>query len=450
MKTPLPPKVTTGPYFSLRKPISRRHFLKGAGVALTLPLLNSMLPTFARARPAFASLDLGTKPRRMFAIITNLGIVAADFRPTGAGREYKLSPYLEVLKDHRDDFTVFTGVSLPNVDGGHPTDNAWLTGAPNPGSSSFRNTISLDQVVAEAIGTRTRFPSLALAVNGSNSLSWTGNGVSIPPEQKVADVFKQLFVQGTPEEIEGQMRKLAAGRSILDTIADQVKTLERYSGSPDRDRIDQFLTSVRTLENRLLISEGWEKKPKPVVNVPAPVDVDSQTRFIEKIKAMYDLSRLVLETDSTRAITLFINSASTGVVDSANLGVAITEGYHGLSHHGKSEAKLAQLKALDIAQLKQLADLFVGLKTVTEEGESLLDRTMVLYGSNLSDGNSHASANLPTLFAGGGFKHGQHLVFDTVHNYPLTNLHLSMLHRLGIEADHFSSSTGTMRGLEMV
>ena len=450
MKALFNTRVADGPYLSLRKPISRRHFLKGAGVALSLPLLDSMLPPFARAQPAGSLLALGAKPRRMFAVITNLGIVAANFTPTGTGREYKLSPYLEVLSDHRDNFTVFTGVSLPNVNGGHPTDNAWLTGAPNPGSSSFKNTISLDQVVAEAIGTRTRFPSLVLAVNGRNGLSWTGSGVSIPPEQKVADVFKQLFVQGTSEEIEGQVRKLAAGRSILDTIADQVRDLERDSGGPDRERIDQFLTSVRTLENRLLASEGWEKRPKPVVNVPPPVDVESQTRFIEKIKVMYDLARLVFETDSTRAITLFINSAATGVVDSPNLEVAITEGYHGLSHHGKSDVKLAQLKALDIAQLKKLADFLTGLKTVKEEGESLLERTMVLYGSNLSDGNSHASSNIPTIFAGGGFKHGQHLAFDTVRNYPLTNLHLSMLHRLGIEVDRFSSSTGTMRGLEMV
>ena len=147
-------------------------------------------------------------------------------------------------------------------------------------------------------------------------------------------------------------------------------------------------------------------------------------------------------------MTLFINAASTGVVDSP-LDTAITEGYHGLSHHGKSEEKLGQLKALDMGQLRKLSDLLTGLKSVKEQGETVLDRTMVLYGSNLSDGNSHVTLNLPVIFAGGGFKHGQHLMFDTVRNYPLTNLHLSMLHRLGIDKDRFSSSTGTMRGLEM-
>ena len=145
---------------------------------------------------------------------------------------------------------------------------------------------------------------------------------------------------------------------------------------------------------------------------------------------------------------MFISCTGTPVVESP-LDVAITEGYHGLSHHGKSEAKLAQLRALDTCQLKALNALLTGLKNVKEDGEPLLDRTMVLFGSNLSDGNSHVTKNLPIIFAGGGFKHGQHLVFDRERNYPLTNLHLSMLHRIGIEVDKFSSSTGTLRGLEM-
>ncbi len=448
MKNPPNSPNAYGPYIATRRPLSRRHFLRGTGVALSLPFLDAMLPTFARAQQSSSPLAPNATPRRMFGVITNLGMVPREFVPTGAGRDYKASPYLEVLKEHRNDLTVFTGVSLPNVGGSHPTELAFLTGAPNPGSSSFKNTISLDQLVAEAIGVQTRFPSLTLAVNGNTSLSWTGSGVAIPPEQKAAEVFKQLFVQGSPDEVEAQVLKLGTGRSILDTIAGQVKDLERDLGTPDRERIDQFLTSVRALENRLQVSQGWEKKPKPVVKVAAPVDVASPTQFIEKIKVMYDLVRLVFETDSSRAVTLFINAASTGVVDSP-LDTAITEGYHGLSHHGKSEEKLGQLKALDMGQLRKLNDLLTGLKSVKEQNESLLDRTMILYGSNLSDGNSHVTLNLPVIFAGGGFKHGQHLVFDTVRNYPLTNLHLSMLHRLGIDKDKFSSSTGTMRGLEM-
>jgi len=165
------------------------------------------------------------------------------------------------------DFTVFSGVSHPNVDGGHPADISFLTAAPHPASSSFRNTISLDQHIAERIGILTRFPSLTLAVNtGVRSLSWTGSGVAIPPEEKASDVFKQLFLQGTPEEVAAQIRDLDTGRSILDAVADQAKDLQLRVGAHDRDRLDQYFTSVRDLEHRLQASRGWETKPKPVVN----------------------------------------------------------------------------------------------------------------------------------------------------------------------------------------
>ncbi len=436
-----------GPYISTRTPMSRRHFLRGTGVALSLPLLNAMLPSFARAQSSSA-LAAGAKPRRFFAANTNLGMLVDQFAPSGAGRDYMASPYLKMLADHRNDFTVFTGVSLPSVSNSHSTEACFLTGAPGSGSGSFKNTISLDQLVAERIGIQTRLPSLTLAVNGNTSLSYTRSGVAIPPEQSPSAVFKQLFVQGDAAEIDAQVQRLAVGRSIMDTITEQVKGLERDLDATDRDRIDQYLTSVRDLENRLKVSQGWEKTPKSKVASSAPIDETNSARFIEKVKQMMDLTRLVFETDSSRAVTLFISCTGTPVVESP-LDVAITEGYHGLSHHGKSESKLAQLRALDTAQLKAVNTMLTGLKAVKEGADTLLDRTMVLFGSNLSDGNSHVTKNLPVIFAGGGFKHGQHLVFDRERNYPLTNLHLSVLHRLGIEVDKFSSSTGTMRGLDM-
>ena len=441
-KTP----AQSGPFISTRTPLSRRHFLRGTGVALSLPLLNVMLPSFAKGQSAVAA--AAAKPRRMFAANTNLGLLVDQFAPSGVGREYVASPYLKLLADHRNEFTVFTGVSLPSVSNSHSTEVCWLTGAPGSGSGSFKNTISLDQMIAEKLGIETRLPSLTLAVNGNTPLSYTRSGVAIPPEQSPSAVFKQLFIQGDQAEVEAQIQQLAVGRSIMDTITEQVKGLERDLDATDRDRIDQYLTSVRDLENRLKVSQGWEKTPKPTVKVAAPNDETNAARFVEKVKQMMDLTRLVFETDSSRAVTLFISAASTPVVESP-VGVAITEGYHGLSHHGKSESKLAQLRALDTAQIKALNNMLTGLKSVTEGGEPLLDRTMVLFGSNLSDGNSHVTKNLPVIFAGGGFKHGQHLVFDRERNYPLTNLHLTMLHRMGITVDKFSSSTGTMRGLEM-
>src|SRR5579871_4990621 len=195
-------------FASTRRPISRRRFLRGAAVALALPMLESMQAPFARAAA-------GKAPRRMFCICNNLGVLPEPFFPKDAGRDYTPSPYLKLLHEHRADFTVLSGVSHPSVDGGHPSGIAFLTAAPHPASSSFRNSISLDQFVAERIGSLTRFPSITLAVNsGRAGLSWTGTGVAIPPEEKASEVFKQLFVQGTPEEVEAQIRSLDTGRSI--------------------------------------------------------------------------------------------------------------------------------------------------------------------------------------------------------------------------------------------
>jgi BMFP domain-containing protein YqiC len=384
----------------------------------------------------------------MFGICNNLGLLTDQFFPTNAGRDYTLSPYLAGLAAHRQDFSVFSGVSHPNVDGGHPADICFLTAAPHPGSGSFRNTISLDQHIAEQIGVHTRFPSLTLGVNTrSRSLSWTGTGVAIPPEDKAADVFKQLFIQGSPAQVAAQIRKLDTGRSILDTVAGQAKELQRSVTARDRDRLDQYFTSVRDLEHRLQASRGWESKPKPVVAAPVPIDPANPAAYMEKVKVMYDLARLAFETDSTRSITLMLDSVSTPVLDLDDAN--ITDGYHNLSHHGKSEAKRSQLQKIDQWHMKLLAKLFSDLKAVREGEDTLLDRTMVLYGSNFGDANAHTCFNMPTLLAGGGFRHGQHLAFDRQRNYPLPNLYVSMLQRMGIESDRFASSTGTMKGLEL-
>ena len=431
-----------------RRALSRRQFLRGAGIVLSLPLLDSMLPSFARAAAANGA---PTKPRRMLAICNNLGLLPEQFFPKQTGRGYALSPYLELLKEHREDFTVFSGVSHPDVDGGHPADICFLTAAPHPGSGGFRNTLSLDQYIAERIGHQTRFPSLTLGVNvqqGVRSLSWTASGVLIPCEEKASDVFKRLFVQGTPAEVDAQLRRLAQGQSILDAVGGQAKDLQRSVGARDRDRLDQYFTSVRELERRMEMSKDWEKRPKPKVSASVPLDPASPREYMDKVKLMYDMARLAFETDSTRSISLMLDSVNSPALDLHD-DTKITDGYHNLSHHGRSETKIAQLKAIDEWHMKLLAGLFNDLKGVKEEGESLFDRTMVLYGTNLGNANTHVTTNLPTLFAGGGFRHGQHLGFDTNHNYPLPNLFVSMLQRMGIESDRFASATGTMRGLEM-
>jgi len=435
------------PHIAAKKGLSRRKFLRGAGIVLSLPLLDAMLPSFARA--ADANL-VEARPRRMLAICNNLGLVPDNFFPAETGRGYTPSPYLELLREHLDDLTIFSGVSHPDVDGGHPADICFLTAAPHPGRSGFRNTISLDQYMAERIGHLTRFPSLNLGVNverGSRSISWTGSGVLIPCDEKPSEVFKRMFVQGTEAEVQNQVRRLGLGQSILDVVAGQARDLQRDLGPRDRDRLDQYFTSVRDLERRMTMSCEWERKPKPVVHVPCPLDPASPREYMEKVRLMYDMARLAFETDSTRVVALLLDSVNSPAIKVGDR--TMSDGYHNLSHHGHSEAKLSELKAIDEWHMKLLAGLFTELKSVKENGSPLLEQTMILYGTNLGNADTHVTTNLPTLFAGGGFKHGQHLAFDRDRNYPLPNLFVSMLQRMGIETDKFASATGPMRGLDM-
>src|SRR6218665_316053 len=330
-------------HFSTQPSLSRRSFLRGAGVAVGLPMLDAMFPAFSRAAEAKPVV-----PRRMLGICNNLGLLPDKFFPAigQTGRGYTLSPYLEHLSAHREDFTVLSGVWHPDVDGGHPADNCFLTAAPHPGSGGFRNTISLDQHMAERIGHLTRFPSLTLGVNvaqGARSLSWTGGGVLIPCEEKASDVFRKLFLRGTPEEVKEQMRRLALGQSIMDTVADQTKSLQRGVGAHDKERLEQYLTGVRDLEQRLEMAAEWETKPKPVVSEKPPLDPGDPREYMEKVRLMYDMARLAFETDSTRLITLMLDSVNSPVLDIE--GAEISEAYHNLSHHGKSDKKLGQLEA---------------------------------------------------------------------------------------------------------
>ncbi len=423
--------------------LSRRQLLRGAGIALGLPILDAMRPAFARDAAI-------APPRRILGICNNLGLLPENFFPAAesTGFGYPLSPYLKILEGHRDGFTVLSGVWHPDVDGGHPADNCFLTAAPHPGSGGFRNTISLDQYAAEYLGHLTRFPSLTLGVNvqqGTRSLSWTGGGVLIPCEEKASEVFRKLFIQGSKEEVERQVKRLALGQSILDAVADQSKSLENKLGPKDRERLDQYYTGVRDLEKRLESAQAWEQKPKPVTQKKPPLDPADPKEYMDKTRLMYDMAMLAFETDSTRMITLMLDSVNSPAIELE--GVDITDGYHNLSHHGKSAKKLAQLENIDREHMKLLDHLFTGLKGAREDEATLFDRTMVLYGSNLGNANTHVTTNLPILFAGGGFKHGQHLGFDREQNYPLPNLFVSMLQRLGLEVDQFASSTGTFRGL---
>jgi hypothetical protein len=274
-------------------------------------------------------------------------------------------------------------------------------------------------------------------------ISQTRDGVAIPPEAKPSVLYQRLFLQGSPQEIETHITDLRKGCSILDFVREEAKSLKRGLGARDKDRLDQYFTSVRELEQRLHHTEAWERKPKAVPPVPRPTDIPNDAEIESKTNLMYDMVKLALETDSTRIISLYLNP----LVVTANIP-GVTAETHTLTHHGNDEEKIAQLRKIEEAQFRCLTRCLASLSSVKEQGGTLLDNTMLLYGSNLSNANAHDTTNLPIIFAGGGFRHGSHLAFDRVHNTPLANLFVTMLQALGIEKDKFASSTGTLTGLE--
>jgi hypothetical protein len=412
----------------MAKYLHRRTFLRSAGFCLSLPLLDAMQPVFA------ADAKGGTLPRRMVAIETNMGIMPQFFFPEKSGPDYVLTPYLERLAAHQANMTVFSGTSLPGVTGGHAAERCFLTGTPHPERGGFRNGVSLDQFAAEHVGNQTRFPSLTLAMSSEGgTLSFTRSGAPISAERSPKKLFQTLFVQGKPEEVAANVEALKQGRSMLDFVSEQSKRLNRTLSPADQRRMDEYLSSVRELERRLHAAEEWEYKPKPKVAAQPPEDIDDARQFVNKTRLMFDVMKLALETDSTRIISLFID----------------TTVIHNITHHGNRPEAIAELRGHEEKQFDALGSFLTSLAETKEEGQPLLDRTMVLYGTCMGSANSHSNVNLPALLAGGGFKHGQHLAFDTQNNYPLSNVFVSMLQRLGIEAGEFSTGKGTFRGLEL-
>jgi hypothetical protein len=422
------------------KPLSRRTFLRGAGIAIALPFLDSMLP---RVRGA----DAAAAPKRMVCINTALGLHAPYFFPKTAGRDYEPTPYLEKLAKHRDDFTVFSGLShVGNEAAGHNGEMTFLSGAFHPEQPGFHNSISIDQLVADEVGIATRFPSLVLGTEGSN-ISVNRSGVRLPADTKPSKVFAKLFLEGTPDEMQREMDRLNEGRSILDAVSDDAKRLGGRVSAGDRDKIDEYFTSVREMERRLQAMQAWSRKPKPKVNAPIPQDVQNAADIIGRTDVLFDLMPLALQTDSTRVVTILI-----GGDDCVFPIPGVTMGHHALSHHGQEPEKIAQLRRIEEAQMKSFDGLLTRLKASREAGAPLLDNTTVLFGSNLANASSHSTVHIPVVVAGGHFKHGQHLVAaptdDMKTSKPMCNLFVSMLQGLGVETDKFANISGTLSGLE--
>lgn len=417
-----------------RSTFTRRRFLRAAGVSLALPWLELWASGASPRKP----------PRRMVCICTPLGLHPPFFFPEKDGKNYPLSPYLELFQGLRDDLTVISGLAHPDVGASHDSIFSFLTAAPHPElRAGFRNSISLDQFAAEQIGGETRFPSLALSCEGF-SLSWTRSGALVPSDSFPSSVFARLFLEGHPDDVQAQARRLRDGQSILDAVRDQARQMRPALGASDRDKLDEYFTGVRELEQRLARSEQWAKKPKPKVNARPPQNVANPSDLVGRARLMFDLIHLALQTDSTRLITLLLLGTS-GVPPIA--GVSL--GHHDLSHHGQDPKKIDQLRKIEVEKLTVFRDFLRKLKETREEGATLLDRTTVFFGSNLGNASTHSTRNLPVLLAGGGFQHGRHLAFDPKNGPPLSNLYVSMLRQLGVAAERFGPSTGPLSGLDV-
>jgi hypothetical protein len=403
-------------------------------VAIALPALECMVPAFAAGKESDQR-----KPRRMVAINFELSFHPPNLIPAKADRNYETTRYLKPLDDLRNDFSIISGTSHPEVDGGHAASKSWLTAAPHPGAANFKNSISMDQLAAKHVGLHTRFAYMSL---GGGGISVSANGVRIPGNSYPSKLFRDMFLDGRPQEKARQIERLREGQSVLDTVLDSARRMKSRVSKGDRKKLDEYFASVRDAEQMLLKSEQWQHKPKPKVDADPPRDIRDRNDIINRARQLYDMMYLALLTDSTRLITY-----SVGDSNSVATLPGVSMNYHDLSHHGQDPEKLKQLATVESEHVKAFGDLVRRLKE-TKEGESdLLDRTMVLLGSHMHSG-AHDNRNLPIVLAGGGFKHGQHLAFDQTDNYPLSNLYVTMLQQLGLEVDSFGSSTGTMTGIE--
>jgi hypothetical protein len=420
---------------------ARRSFLKAAGASISLPMFQS-------ARRACGSEKEITPPRRMVCVGNEFGMYPGAFWPQQDGADYELSPLLQPLEDHRKNLTLFSHLDH-GLKGGHFAVHTYLTGVKAADAKAMpEGGISLDQRAAEFVGSRTRFPSLTVGseggLHGGCRISWTRTGTRVPPIQGPRELFRLLFIDNGEEAKKKAFDRISLQGSILDAVLGDAHSLSRRLNKTDQSKLDEYLSSVREVEVKLELDRHWQDIAKPQPSIDEPRD-EGLTRDLPKI---YDLIVLALQTDSTRVATVEVG----GSFAASDLG--IRKGYHGLSHHGQVEENIDLLVQIERYQVEQFARFLEKLAVIREPDSDrvLLESTMALFGSGMGNGNSHTNHDLPIVLAGGGFKHGSHLRMPSESNkrVPLCNLYVSMLQQFGVETDRFSTSTGTLSGLERV
>lgn len=417
--------------------LNRRFFLRSTGISMALPFLESLTGRVS-AKAAAAS-----PPMRMVCIGNLLGFYPPAFFPTKTGADYELPDSVQALKPHQKDFTLYSGLDH-GVKGGHFAMSSFLSGVRTADAKGMpEGNITLDQRAAETLGGATRFPTLALGsesgIHGGCLMSWTRSGTRVPPISTPRELFRKLFISDGAADIAASLDRLDMKGSILDAVQGDAKSLQRHLVQRDKEKLDEYFTSVRDVEKQIELRRKWAHVPKPEAKIDEPNNKD----FVSDLPVMYDLIALALQTDSTRIATLEIG----GDFEASAFG--LNGGYHGLSHHGQREDAIKGLIKMERYQVEQFARFLEKLKSIQDGGGTLLDHSMVLFGSGMGNANSHQNTNLPIILAGGGLKHGEHKAYPANGSgkQPLCNLYLSMLQRFGAEVDKFGTSTGTLTGL---
>ena len=419
----------------------RRFFLQSAGVTLSLPFLQSLPTKLLAAGGALgANATDASRPMRMAAIGNLLGFYQPAFFPKKAGADYQLTRLLKPLAPHRNDFTLFSGLDHDHK-GGHFAVHSFLTGVLSADAKDRpEGNISIDQLAAESVGNATRFPTLTIGsesgIHGGCQMCWTRSGTRVPPIPGPRELFRKLFINDSAADLEKTRDRFALKGSILDAVNGDANALARQLDKDDREKLDEYFTSVRDVEKSLELGKHWADVPKP----KAPIAEPKNTNMVEDLPLLYDLMVLALQTDSTRITTLEIGG------DFEARYFDIKKGYHGLSHHGKVEKNIADLLVLEDYQMKHFARFLGKLKSIKDGDGTLLDHTMVLFGSGIANANAHTNKNLPIILAGGGFQHGEYKSIPRGESgrTPLCNLYVSMLQRFGMETESFGTSTGAL------
>ena len=406
--------------------IDRRKFLQGMGVTLALPWLESSM----MAAP--------TRIKRLVCFGNHLGFYPEAFFPKNSGADFIISPTLKHIEKHRKDFTVFSNLD-DGTNGGHAGVHAFLSGGIRKEMAAGfpEKNISIDQVAAEHVGSATRFPSITAGIDSGTNMVWKRSGVSVPPINNPAQLFRALFVDQNNASRVMQRKVLLHRSSVLDALRESAKTLNRKLDASDRDKLDQYLTSVREVERRLQMSREWLDKPKP--KSPIKTIGQAERQHIEEMPLLCDLLALALQTDSTRVTTFEVPISFR--TSELNVG-----GYHSLSHHSKSEDRLGQLQKVEKYWMEQFGFFLNRLKE-----KKVFNDTLVVLGSGMSDGSRHSNRDLPVLLAGGGIKHEGHLICpaEGSKRIPLSNLLLSTLQWFGCDRERFGKSTGAFSPMQI-